>query len=203
MPQSKRSRVAILFALMLLVLSVVLAALACGPAATVNPDTTATPTPSPTRHPDDPPAPTPVPTPIPAPISDSNEFDRKSPPHPGGTVNPDTTTTPTPSPTRHPDDPPAPTPVPTPTPAPISDSNEFDRLFPPHPDGIDGCRSLNLYSAPYDHIKYHGWCGETLMFGFMDNCAGTGSSEATRRNLVVIYTHSALKGPCCWSPATR
>ena len=73
---------------------------------------------------------------------------------------------------------------------------------PPHPEGLDGCRSLNLFSASYEDIKYHAWCGDAFMSDVVENCSGTGTATvekacATNRLAdVQSYSIRALFIPC-------
>lgn len=83
--------------------------------------------------------------------------------------------TPVPEPTRDPDDP-IPTPAPETDPTPVESGEPFNPS-PPHPDGLEGCRSLNLWSDPYDHIIYHSWCADRLMVGVHSQCSGIGTGE--------------------------
>lgn len=147
-------------ALLLLVL-----AIACGPAAAPGrplaqsaPAAEPDPTPSP-----DPNAPEPTVTPKPT-----------SPPPP--TKDPEKDKPARPTPTRSPDDPLPPTPkpsperrVPTGNPLPVDE---------PHPDGMDGCRAMNIFSMPYSEDRYWTWCMEALSADLRENCRGEGSTQA-------------------------
>ncbi len=123
---------------------------------------------------------------------------------PAATATPKPTETPkpaaTPVPTRHPDDPAPPTPEPSADLPPAEETSLS--AVPPHPKGLDGCRSLNLFSASYEDIKYHAWCGDAFMSDVVENCLGTGTATvekacATNRLAdVQSYSIRALFIPC-------
>ena len=151
------SRVAILCALLLLVLAV-----ACGSAAPPESPLGEDPNeqsdkPDSDESGDEKPTPTPKPT---------------SPPQP--TPKPDRDSDGKPEPTRHPDDPPSPTTEPT---SPPATPDPGSLALPPqntHPDGIVGCRSMNLYQMTFDELSYMDWCQQTLTEDVYTNCQGTG-----------------------------
>ena len=118
----------------------------------------------PTRESTPPPAeedplPTPKPTPVPLPGPEDDQD-------------------PKPEPTPDPDDPPTPpreTIVPEPTPQDGYPTSEPDL---PHPDGLTGCLSLNMWSASsQEYSDYSSWCWRKLGDDVRDNCRGVGSTR--------------------------
>ena len=154
---TKGSRVAILCALLLLVLAV-----ACAPVAPPespsgdDPNEQAEKTESDGSG-DEKPTATPKPT---------------RPPEP--TPKPDRDSDGKPEPTRHPDDPPSPTTEPTSTPGPITPASAPVDPMPPHPDGMAGCYSMNLYQMSVDEVPFMFWCQRVLSEDVAQNCQGAG-----------------------------
>ena len=91
----------------------------------------------------------------------------------------------TPKPTRHPDDPPSPTatPVPTYPPTTTPDPGLVDPVIRrvPHPDGIEGCRSINMFAAERTHVDYLDWCGDALEADVKARCSSQEGTEAQLR----------------------
>ena len=91
----------------------------------------------------------------------------------------------TPKPTRHPDDPPSPTatPVPTYPPTTTPDPGLVDPVIRrvPHPDGVQGCRSMNEFVATPRDYDYSNWCRDTLEADVKANCSGQDGTAAQLR----------------------
>ena len=142
-----------------------IALLACGPAAEptaegTGPVTQAEGTPEPTAAPTQgPPAIHPTDTPKPPPLE---------PPTPKPTKPP------RPTPTREPGDVAPPTYTPEPTPVPITP--DPPPAYPEHPDGLEGCKSLNRFSSTREEILYMYWCYDTATVHVRDTCRGTGTT---------------------------
>lgn len=49
---------------------------------------------------------------------------------------------------------------------------------PEHPQGIEGCRTLNVYSATYDEIHTLSWCAEELIADVAAQCSNVSGSTA-------------------------
>ena len=102
----------------------------------------------------------------PAAVSDPSE-----PPAPVAQTDTEPTGTP-PPPTPFPTKPPLPTPTPNPndsyirmvgpsiTPVPTLDP--FAEMFSPHPEGLDGCKSMGMLQDSYDPFSHQGWCKQQL-----------------------------------------
>ncbi len=154
--------------LMIAVLLLAAAAfIACGPAAGEGEkegDPAATATAAPTETPKSEEEPTK--TPIPLPTEKPSE-------------------TPKPTPTRHPDDPPSPTatPVPTYPPTTTPDPGLVNPVIRrvPHPDGVQGCRSINIFAAERVHLDYLDWCGDALEADVKAQCSSQEGPEAQLR----------------------
>ena len=95
------------------------------------------------------------------------------------------TKTPVPTPTRHPDDPPSPTatPVPTHPPTTTPDPGLVDPVIRrvPHPDGVQGCRSMNMFVATPRDYDYSNWCRDTLEADVKAQCSSQEGPEAQLR----------------------
>ena len=149
-------------------------AIACGPTASPQhgggekdadkPNPTASPTTSALSPISIPTAEAPTPEPIDA-TADPNDPENKPPQTPpfDKPAQP-----PRPTSTRPPGDPPADTPtpwipstsVPAPLPNPIRE----------HPDGVEGCKTLNMFIHTRSEILYMAWCGEALFQDVRENC---------------------------------
>ena len=148
-----------------------MAALACGPAAPED------------LH-------TPAAIQQPAPLSDSGASE---------TPIPTNTPAPTPKPTALPPKPtetPFPTPYPTRdlrTPAPTV------ILDPPHPEGVAGCREYNFFGSPTAEADYLGWCNEEFSKLVISACSGLANSEAEhdcgREELADVSDYFIREGP--------
>ena len=117
----------------------------------------------------------PVPTPHPdAPSDEDDSADKPTPDIPPT----DKPTKPArPTPTRDPGDPPSPT-KPLLPPPPTADPNRVPDSPPAeHPDGIAGCRTINLFVVPVEDTRYLTWCMETLSDDVKANCQGTGTAD--------------------------
>lgn len=144
-------------------LLLLMAALACGPAA-----------------PED--APTPAAIHQPAPLSDSGAAETPIPTH-TPTPTPEPTETPTalpPKPTPLPTLPPKPTETPFPTLIPPEQvTPSFAHLMQPHPRGLAGCREYSMFGSPSAEVAYLDWCTEELAKEVLSACSGLATSEAT------------------------
>ena len=198
--------------LMTLLITLALAALmACGSAADNgekegDPAVTAVPTATPkadepTKEPD-PPA-TAAPTETPKPDGEPTKT-----PEPTPAEKP----TETPKPTRHPDDPPSPTVTPTPTyippptepPKTKSPATPRNRR-PPHPDGITGCKSWNIFSSPIEDVQYLRWCADALGKDVADNCRpaeGTNNQLACGRDRMADVVDATNRGAAVCNAVT-
>ena len=47
----------------------------------------------------------------------------------------------------------------------------------PHPQGLDGCKAFNLFSAGIDEVAYRTWCAQEASNSMKSKCKGTGSSQ--------------------------
>ena len=174
-----RGKTALLFLVTAALLTAIVL-LACGPAADDgekegDPAASAVPTATPkgdepTKQPDPPATAAPTETPKPA------EEPTKTP-----EPTPAEKSTETPKPTRHPDDPPSPTATPVPTyppqtPGPVIEDPVIRDL--PHPDGIQGCRSMNMFVDALSNLDYYTWCRETLESDVQTNCSGQDGTTA-------------------------
>ena len=170
--------------MIVIILLATAALLACGPAADDgdkegDPAASAVPTATPkgdepTKQPDPPATAAPTETPKPA------EEPTKTP-EPTPAEKP----TETPKPTRHPDDPPSPTatPVPTYPPTTTPDPGLVDPVIRrvPHPDGVQGCRSMNMFVATPRDYDYSNWCRDTLEADVKAQCSSQEGPEAQLR----------------------
>ena len=167
-----------------------IAAIACGPAA-----------------PED--APTPAAVQHPAPVSDSGAATETTTPAPAPTETatarpPKPTETPTPTarppkPTPLPTLPPKPTETPLPTPiAPEQAAPSFAHLMQPHPRGLAGCREYSMFGSPATEVVYLDWCTEELAQAVLSACSGLADSEATlacsRRELADVKHYLTREG---------
>ena len=153
------------------------AVIACGPAS--NPESNE-------NNPDGDPAATATATPTETPKDDGNPTKEPEPtetPKPSG--EPTKESEPSPTPTRHPDDPPGATSIPTPTYVPVPTATpgikppSTDRnLQTPHPDGLAGCKSWNIFSSPADDNQYIFWCRDALNKDVADNCRSAEGTDA-------------------------
>ena len=178
-----RGKTALLFLVTAALLTAIVL-LACGPAADDgekegDPAASAVPTATPkgdepTKQPDPPATAAPTETPKPA------EEPTKTP-EPTPAEKP----TETPKPTRHPEDPPSPTatPVPTYPPTTTPDPGLVDPVIRrvPHPDGVQGCRSMNMFVATPRDYDYSNWCRDTLEADVKAQCSSQEGPEAQLR----------------------
>lgn len=130
-------------------------ALACGPTATPQQGGGEPQTPQPTRQATTPPEDTAISTATPTPVAGMPE-----PPKTAGQPTP--TTDPTLRELLGP----------KPTPQPESQTS------PAHPEGITGCRTLNVHSATYDEIRTLSWCAEELVADVIEACSDISGSTA-------------------------
>ena len=154
-----------------------LAALACGPAAQPQQESPTEPPPTPT-----PSLPKPTPT-------DANPTAEPTatpiPPKP----------TATPAPTL----PPKPTETPPPTLAAPQPATAPAAAFPPHPRGLSGCREYNMFGSPPGDAAYVPWCTEELSNRVISACSGLSDSEAEhtcgQRELANVNDYFMREGP--------
>ncbi len=98
---------------------------------------------------------------------------------------PTTTPEPTPEsteepvPTRHPDDPPSPTPTVLPTYPPRTPGPTSVPIpVVPHPKGLVGCLSMNMFTMTGPDLDYMHWCNESLRDDVRQNCRDRDGHEA-------------------------
>ena len=132
--------------------ALLIAALACGPAAPTGQDAT--------------PAPTPTPDPA---VRATLEAVVADP----------TAQTGLPTPTPRPTAPATPTPTPFPTlETPPDNTERIAALFSPHPDGLEGCRNIsNAFVATAEEYQYVPWCTEELSSYIASACNELSTSE--------------------------
>ena len=159
--------------------------LACGPAATSPVEGGQTAQAAQESEPTEvPPTPTPGPTPTPP-------YEPPPPPMP---------TIPPPPPTPEPEDQPPPTEEPQPTPTPFP--TVTPPSYPAHPDGLEGCKSLNRYSGSVSDFDYHFWCTQASQDDIREHCLGTGNTfeekQCAYQRLADFksYTIRELYTPC-------
>lgn len=144
------------FAAMSLILII---ALACAPAAPPQQETsqTQTQTPQPTRQATPPPEDAAISTPTPAPVVGTPETPKAvGQPTPTADTNLRKALGLGPKPTQNP--------------ASLTTGE--------HPQGIEGCRTLNIHSATYDEIRTLSWCAEELIEDVIEQCSDTSGSTA-------------------------
>ena len=115
----------------------------------------------------------------------ATEVPETATPKPTETPKPDGEPTKAPEPTKEPEDPastpePAPTAEPSPTPEPTIDPDLIDDHIysTPHPDGIEGCRAMNMWVIHIkDELRYSAWCEQTLEFDVQAHCASSVGTE--------------------------
>ena len=62
-----------------------------------------------------------------------------------------------------------------PSPAPVP-SIEDDS----HPNGLEGCRSVNQFAGMCDHLFYDEWCRQALQDDVREHCSGIGTPTQER-----------------------
>ena len=109
----------------------------------------------------------------------------KATPTPKPTLQPPHTLKPSPTPkvepTRSAGDPPSPTHTPSGAPSPPSDDTSID----PHPEGLDGCRTISPYGSSLREHSYGAWCMTALMNDVEDACSGVGGGTADEKQCAV------------------
>ena len=119
-------------------------------------------------------------------------------------ANPTAEATATPIPPK-PTEPPAPTlpPKPTETPPPTTTAPQpapaTPAPFPPHPRGLSGCHEYNMFGSPPGDAAYVPWCTEELSNRIISLCAGLSDSEAEhtcgQRELAKVSDYFMREGP--------
>ena len=66
-----------------------------------------------------------------------------------------------------------PTPFPSPAPVPSIEDDS-------HPNGLEGCRSVNQFAGMYDHLFYDEWCRQALQDDVREHCSGIGTPTQER-----------------------
>ena len=101
----------------------------------------------------------------------------------------------TPAPTL----PPKPTETPTPTLATPQPATTTPAIFPPHPHGLSGCREYNMFGSPPGDAAYVPWCTDELSNRIISVCAGLSDSEAEhtcgKRELAKVSDYFMREGP--------
>ena len=83
------------------------------------------------------------------------------------------------TPTRDPGDPAGPPITPKPTQAPAKPNPPVEpRRDTPHPDGIAGCKSLNMFTIGLEELSYLGWCSTAVTQDVKTNCSSEDGTEA-------------------------
>ncbi len=136
---------------------ILIIALACGPTAPPQQETSQTPTPPPTRQAAQPPEDAAISTPTPAPVVGTPET-------PKAAGQPTLTTDATLRELLGP--------MPTPQPG--------SQITPAHPQGIEGCRTLNVHSATYDEIRTIAWCADELIADITAQCSNNSGNTAAQ-----------------------
>ena len=110
-----------------------------------------------------------------------------------------TPTPPKPTETPAPTSPPKPTETPSPTLAIPKPATTTPPAFPPHPRGLPGCREYNMFGSPPGDAAYVPWCTDELSNHIMSICAGLSDSEAehtcAKRELADVSDYFMREGP--------
>ena len=152
----------------------------------------------------------PTPTVGPGAADDKADADQKPTAVPPPTPKPPEPTKPaeptSPSQERDPDDPPSPTDEPKPTPAVDATPDPASSILNsglPHPRGLDGCRSMNIFTIPHEEFKFIAWCTTAVMEDVADACRGTGEGTEDEKQCAIsrvadvpAYTLRELLTPC-------
>ena len=115
----------------------------------------------------------PTPTVSPDALDDKADEEQKPTAVPPLTQKPDERTKP--APTRDIGDPASPTVHPEADPTQVQpDLSEGVNSGLPHPQGLDGCRVMNVFAIPYDEFQYQPWCMTAMMEDVANVCRGAG-----------------------------